>query len=400
MGLEMIDARKLLTASVVCVSVAACSPVGAPGVVAAHSMVSAPSRNTGSYGYGSIFSFDNTDGANPDGVLLYYNGKLYGTTKTGGTYSQGTVFSVTRSGREDVLYSFGSAYDGAEPEAGLTLLDGRFYGTTFGGGAHGYGTVYSVTTKGKEEALYSFGAGNTGDGENPTASLTALNGSLYGTTSAGGYENAGTVFSVTTGGNETLIHRFPYYSKTDGNVPFGGLTALNGTLYGTTDSGGKCGEGIVFSITPAGSEKVLHNFNCARGDGENPQANMVWLHGRFYGTTSQGGALFYDDGIVFSVDTAGKERVVYTFLTDARPTASVIGVKGVLYGVTTLGGTNGDGTIFSLQGSNLTVLHSFGTAPDGATPLAGLTEVRGALYGTASVGGGYAEDGTVYRISP
>jgi uncharacterized repeat protein (TIGR03803 family) len=71
-----------------------------------------------------------------------------------------------------------------------------------------------------------------------------------------------------------------------------------------------------------------------------------------------------------------------------------------LYGVTTLGGTNGDGTIFSLQGSNLTVLHSFGTAPDGATPLAGLTEVRGALYGTASLGGGYAEDGTVYRISP
>jgi uncharacterized repeat protein (TIGR03803 family) len=78
----------------------------------------------------------------------------------------------------------------------------------------------------------------------------------------------------------------------------------------------------------------------------------------------------------------------------------VTGVKGALYGVTSIGGTNGDGTIFSLQGSDLTVLHSFGTAPDGATPLAGLTDVRGTLYGTTSAGGGYAEAGTVYTISP
>jgi uncharacterized repeat protein (TIGR03803 family) len=359
-----------------------------------------PSKNTGSYGYGSIFSFDNTGGANPDGVLLYYHGKLYGTTKTGGAYSQGTVFSVTRSGREEVLYSFGSGSDGTEPEAGLTLLNGTFYGTTFGGGAHGYGTVYSVTPKGQEQVLYSFGAGNTGDGENPTASVTALNGSLYGTTSSGGDENAGTVFSVTTGGKESVIHKFPYYSKTDGLVPFGGLTALKGKLYGTTDAGGKCGEGVVFSITSTGSEKVLHYFNCSRGDGENPEANLVWFHGRFYGTTSQGGALFYDDGMIFSIDTAGKESVVYTFYTKARPTASLTGVKQALYGVTTLGGTSGDGTIFSLKGSNLTVLHSFGIPPDGETPLAGLTDAGGTLYGTSSVGGGYAGAGTVYKISP
>jgi uncharacterized repeat protein (TIGR03803 family) len=396
----MINVRKLLAASAVCASAAACSPVGAPGVVVAHSTVSMPSRNTGSYGYGSIFSFDNTDGANPDGVLLYYHGKLYGTTKTGGAYSQGTVFSVTPSGRQKVLYSFGSGYDGAKPEAGLTQLNGTFYGTTFAGGVHGYGTVYSVTPKGREQVLYSFGAGYSGDGENPTAPVTALNGTLYGTTSAGGNENAGTVFSVSIGGQESVIHKFPYYSKTDGNVPFGGLTARKGTLYGTTDSGGECREGVVFSITPAGSEKVLHNFDCSTDDGSNPQANMVWFNGRFYGTTSQGGALFYNDGIIFSIDTRGEEQIVYIFHTQARPTASVTGVKGALYGVTSIGGTNGDGTIFSLQGSDLTVLHSFGTAPDGATPLAGLTDVRGTLYGTTSAGGGYAEAGTVYTISP
>jgi uncharacterized repeat protein (TIGR03803 family) len=396
----MINVRKLLTASVVCASVAACSPVGAPGVVAVHSMASVPSKNTASYGYGSIFAFDSTDGANPDGVLLYYHGKLYGTTKTGGAYSQGTVFSVTPSGHQKVLYSFGSGYDGAEPEAGLTLLKGKFYGTTFGGGAHGEGTVYSVTPKGQEQVLYSFGAGYSGDGQNPTASVTALNGTLFGTTSAGGNENAGTVFSVTTGGQESVIHKFPYYSKTDGEVPFGGLTALKGTLYGTTDAGGECREGVVFSITPAGSEKVLHNFNCATGDGSNPQANMVWYQGRFYGTTYQGGAAFYLDGIIFSMDTAGNEQVVYTFYTQARPTASLIGLKGALYGVTSIGGTNGDGTIFSLKGSNLSILHSFGIPPDGEKPLAGLTDVRGALYGTASAGGGYADDGMVYKLSP
>ena len=390
----------LLAAGVVCASVAACSPAGAPSGTPANSVVTVASRSTGSYGYGSIFSFDNTDGASPDGVLLYYHGRLYGTTEAGGTYSQGTVFSVTPSGHEKVLYSFGNGGDGNKPEAGLTLLNGTFYGTTFAGGAHGYGTVYSVTPKGREQVLYSFGAGYSGDGQNPTASVTALNGTLYGTTSAGGDENAGTIFSVTTSGQESVIHKFPYYSKTDGNVPFGGLTALKGKLYGTTDGGGECREGVVFSITPAGSEKVLHNFNCATGDGANPQANMIWFGGRFYGTTSQGGADFYNDGIIFSVDTRGNEQVVYTFLTRARPTASVTGFKGRLYGVTSLGGTNGDGTIFSLEGSSLTVLHSFGTAPDGATPLAGLIEVRGALYGTASVGGGYADDGTVYKVSP
>ncbi|HLY03406.1 MAG TPA: choice-of-anchor tandem repeat GloVer-containing protein [Candidatus Cybelea sp.] len=396
----MIDVRKLLTVSVVCASVAACSPVGAPGVLPAHPMVMVASRNTGGHGYDSIFSFDNTNGASPDGVLLYYQGKLYGTTETGGASSQGTVFSVTPSGNEKVLYSFENGGDGNKPEAGLTLLNGTFYGTTFAGGAHGYGTVYSVTPKGREQVLYSFGEGYSGDGQNPTASVTALNGRLYGTTSAGGDENAGTVFSVTTGGHETVVHKFPYYSKTDGEVPFGGLTALRGNLYGTTDGGGECREGVVFSVTPAGSEKVLHNFNCSTGDGSNPQANMVWFHGRFYGTTSAGGANFYDDGIIFSMGTAGNEQVVYTFHTQARPTASLIGLKGAVCGVTSIGGTSGDGTIFSLKGSNLSVLHNFGTPPDGVKPLAGLTDVHGTLYGTTSEGGGYADDGMVYKISP
>jgi uncharacterized repeat protein (TIGR03803 family) len=362
-----------------------------------------PRRVTSGPQYQTIFSFQGFNGAAPAGVLLYLKGKLYGTTMSGGYYSQGTVFSITPSGTEAVLHSFGQPGDGTKPEAGLAVLNGILYGTTYSGGAHGNGTVFSVTTGGNERALYSFGATRS-DAINPAASLTPLNGLLYGTTLAGGTYNAGTIFAITTAGKERVLFRFPPYSKKDGMSPLAGLIAYNGTLYGTTDSSGPCQQGTVYSVTPSGKEQTIYGFPCQRYDGSNPEAGLVVLNGVLYGTTTWGGKGFYNDGTVYRVTTSGRERVLFDFYPSAqygfRPDTALVPLKGAFYGTTPLGAGNGVGELYRVTPSGVaTVIHTFGIPPDGSTPLAGVTNVRGTLYGTTSAGGGVANAGTIYRIS-
>jgi uncharacterized repeat protein (TIGR03803 family) len=314
------------------------------------------------------------DGSNPYARLVVRNGTLYGTTRLRGgscvrPYSScGAVFSITPSGHETVLYGFAGPPDGSSPEARLLNVNGTFYGTTDEGGSvgtycpRGCGTVFSITPGGKEKVLYSFRNGT--DGAFPNAGLIDVNGTLYGTTSEGGGGGAygdGTVFSITLGGKETVLHSFAG-SPADGADPEAGLTNVSGTLYGTTWSGGATctfisgGCGTVFKITTAGTETVLHRFfanSTSSPDGANPKAGLLNVNGTLYGTTYQGGAFA---GTVFS---------------------------------TTLSG-------------NVTVLHYFGAGgsrPDGAYPMSGLSYVNGTFYGTTMFGGAY-NDGTVYSITP
>jgi uncharacterized repeat protein (TIGR03803 family) len=207
--------------------------------------------------YSVLYSFKggSGDGETPYAGLVNVNGTLYGTTGYGGgsgCYSGqgcGTVFSVTRSGTEHVLYSFGGyPYDAASPYAGLTNVNGTLYGTTRDGGGSGCycGTVFSVTRSGKEHVLYSFKRGN--DGKNPVAGLIDVNGTLYSTTTSGGAYGYGTVFSITMSGKETVLHSFG--ASGDGADPFAGLINVDGTLYGTTYGGGANGYGTVYAISP------------------------------------------------------------------------------------------------------------------------------------------------------
>jgi uncharacterized repeat protein (TIGR03803 family) len=143
------------------------------------------------------------------GLVLDTQGNLYGTTFYGGLECDygdvtcGTVFKVSASGQESVLYSFtGTGGDGSNPTAGLVLdTQGNLYGTTFGGGslACNCGTVFKVDTTGKETVLYSFFGTGLGDGANPRAGLVRdAQGNLYGTTENGGANNQGTVFKLAT----------------------------------------------------------------------------------------------------------------------------------------------------------------------------------------------------------
>ncbi len=305
-----------------------------------------------------------SDGQNPQAELINVNGTLYGTTKYGGASGSGgwgTVFSITPGGKETVVYSFAGGSDGAYPHAGLLNAKGTLYGTTsLQGGSCGCGTVFSITPGGTETVLHSFAGGR--DGAYPAAGLLNVKGTLYGTTNVGGkdctFYGCGTVFSITPGGTETVLQRFGPRRESGAN-PAAGLINVKGTLYGTTYDGGGHGCrdvtnacGTVFSITPGGTETVLHTF-AGGSDGQNPQAGLINVKGTLYGTTKYGGAK--NVGTIFSITPGGKETVLYSFAggnwSDGYfPHGGLINVKGTLYGTTARGGAHDQGTVFSLTG--------------------------------------------------
>jgi uncharacterized repeat protein (TIGR03803 family) len=350
------------------------------------------------------------DGANPEAALIDVNGTLYGTTCNGGSHHRGTVFSVNTAGTEHVLHSFGIGEDGQCPSGSLIYVKGTFYGTTLSGGAYyGLGTVFTITAAGTEHVLHTFGSGS--DGWLPAASLIDVNGTLYGTTTSGGLYGDGTVFSITTTGAEGVLHSFG--SGADGQDPTSSLVDVNGTLYGTTFAGGKYdapsgGDGTVFSISTAGTEQVLHNFG-GGSDGRFPAASLIGVKGTLYGTTGYGGkhgSINGGYGTVFTMSTTGAEHVLYSFgahLDGHNPAAALIDVNGTLYGTTRTGGkydspSGGDGTVLRISTTGTEqILHSFGGRLDGQYPSASLTDVRGSLYGTTYAGGAYGR-GAVFSL--
>ncbi|MGB6412333.1 MAG: choice-of-anchor tandem repeat GloVer-containing protein [Candidatus Cybelea sp.] len=379
-------------------------PIGAAGTLP-------QSRAPSGYGYDTLYSFGSgPDGQQPKAGLINLNGTLYGTTYKGGKYGAGTVFSTSTSGSEKVLYSFNTYSkdnDGANPSASLIAVKGLLYGTTeYGGREAYYGTVFRISTAGKEKVLHRFLGRYSQygyDGANPIASLVDVKGKLYGTTYSGGANQYyGTVFRISTNGREKVLHSFIPYS--DGANPAANLVDVNGTLYGTTVDGGSLlsiGGGTVFNISKTGAEKVIYSFGYYGPDGSFPATGVINVGGTLYGTVPYGGAI--GNGTVVSMTTSGNLTLLHDFNTEYdgnQPDAPLLNVQGTLYGTTDKGGSYGKGTVFSVTLSgNETVLHSFGFGSDGATPVAGLIDVNGTLYGTTSAGGTYG-DGTVFALKP
>jgi uncharacterized repeat protein (TIGR03803 family) len=191
-----------------------------------------------------------TDGQIPyAGLIQGSDGNFYGTTYFGGSHGFGTVFKVTPGGTETVLYSFAGGSDGEHPYAGVIQgSDGNFYGTTYQGGTSGYGTVFKLTPSGTETVLYSF-AGGSSDGADPVAGVTqGTEGNFYGNTSLGGADNLGTVFELTPSGTETILHAFAGGSSDGANPSANLVQSSDGNLYGSTGAGGSSGDGTFFEV--------------------------------------------------------------------------------------------------------------------------------------------------------
>ncbi|HEY6325053.1 MAG TPA: choice-of-anchor tandem repeat GloVer-containing protein [Candidatus Cybelea sp.] len=342
------------------------------------------------------------DGGRPQGGLIEVNGSFYSTTYDGGPGNEGTVFSLEPSGKQRVIYSFKKPPDGGQPTAGLVYVNRKFYGTTSFGGYYDAGTVFAVDSAGNEQVVYSFKGGTT-DGSYPSAALIVVHGTLYGTTESGGASSKGTVFALTTSGSEHVLYSFK--GSRDGTYPMCSLLNVNGTLYGTaSDYFNGEGWGTVFSVTTKGEERTLYHFK-GPPDGATPFSSLLNVKGTFYGTTYAGGTNGW--GTVFSINASGKEHLLYSFKGGAdgqQPYAPLIDVKGSLFGTTDGGGgeqskCDGCGTVFKVSTSGSeNVVYAFQNDPDGAYPMAGLINWKGVLVGT-SESGGY-DDGTVFQITP
>lgn len=223
----------------------------------------------------------------------------------------------------------------------------------------------SRSARAQFKVLYSFTGGT--DGGQPNASVIAgIDGNLYGTAPFGGHlscsfgQGCGVVYKLTKAGTETVVHSFA--GGADGANPYAALvTDASGNLYGTTVSGGaKCAAsacGTVFRIGAHGEETVLYSFTGGADGGGPSSALLLDKAGNWYGTTAFGG--LFNVGTVFRLDPAGHETVLYSFtgISDgAYPGLDRLAVdaEGSLYGITASGGDlncnsgTGCGTVFKL----------------------------------------------------
>lgn len=380
-----------------------------------------------------LASLDGTNGASPWGDLIQgLDGNLYGATQSGGAYSAGTIFQITRGGALTTLYSFCAEVncpDGSAPNGGLVQsADGTFHGTTSGGGAYQNGTVFSMSPSGALTTLYSFCAEpNCSDGAGPLAGLVqATDGNFYGTTVYGGItcgtggigglpgepgaHGCGTVFRITPGGTLATLHTFCTQTGCpDGSSPEGLVQATDGDLYGITWAGTETNNGTVFKITIGGELTTLHAFSS--DDGSQPMGRLVQAtDGNFYGTTMYWGPT--RNGTIFRITPGGDLTTLYSFCVTQYPCPDghldyaglVQGTDGNLYGTTRYNGAKGYGTVFQVTPSGtLTTLGSFCDQTTicayGELPWAGLVQATsGTFYGTAYSGGAYL-DGAVYSLS-
>ena len=351
----------------------------------------------------TLASFNVTDGANPQaGLILDGSGNLYGTTPSGGASRDGTVFELASgSGTITTLASF-NGNDGANPFAGLVMDgSGNLYGTASAGGASGQGTVFELTPG--SGALTTLASFNGTNGAAPRAGLILDgSGNLYGTSAAGaGAARYGSVFELAQGGG--TITTLASFNETDGAGPEAGLILDgSGNLYGTASAGGDYNAGTVFELAQgSGTLTTLASFN--NSDGANPQAGLILDgSGNLYGTTERGGAFGY--GTVFEL-TPGSGTITtlasFNGNDGANPFAGlVMDGSGNLYGTTYGGGASSDGTVFELSNGSgtITTLASFngtnGERPEAALVMDGSSN----LYGTAQLGA-VTSDGTDFEVA-
>ena len=320
-----------------------------------------------------------------------------------------------------VIYSLAGANDGEYTDTDLVIDSaGILYGTSVQGGDFGGGTVFQLAPSGSgwtHTVLYSFTGG--ADGGEPYKGVTLdSEGNLYGTAVTGGGGSCeggcGVAYKLTHVGStwtQSVIHTFT--GGDDGSGPGAGLTLdKNGNIYGMAPTGGAYGLGTIFRLRlqPKGDWKlkVLHAFT-GGDDGATGSAGRLVLHkGALYGAATVGGA--NGQGTVFSLKHIPGQwqfQTLYSF--KGQPDAGfpygglTFDPAGNLYGTTYYDGANNFGSVYQLapqpDGSwTERVLYSFKGGKDGLGSISNLVLAKnGALYGTTSEGG--AGFGTIFKLT-
>jgi uncharacterized repeat protein (TIGR03803 family) len=378
---------------------------GTPTLMAAGGALGATQQetvNAAAIGQLDTLAFDRfNNGAFPQGgPVLDSNGNLFGTAEDGGPNNDGTVFEVARgSNTITTLAVFNSSSTGYNPLGGLVMdSSGDLFGITTGGGANLAGTVFELVHGSNTiTTLASFDFNN---GPDPNGGLVMdSSGDLFGTTYSGGPNNDGVVFEVAHGSN--TITTLASFNGSNGSGPLAGLVMdSNGDLFGTTELGGASTDGTVFELVH-GSNTIttLATFNGRNGSFPE-DAPVLDSSGDLFGTTNDGAT---NNGTVFEV--AQGSNTITTLASfngnnGGGPAGGlVLDTSGDLFGTTQDLGPGDDGTLFEIAAgsSTITTLAAF-AGNNGLGPVGGLVmNSNGDLLGTTQ-GGGANNDGTVFEL--
>jgi len=349
-----------------------------------------------------LHEFSGVDGQGPESALTISDTMLYGITYRGGLTEQGVIFKVSVNGNAFTKLLDFDGENGGYSYCSLSIEGDTIFGMSTTGGKFKKGTLFKLRTNGSSYIkLLDF---NSEIGYWPYGALTVTDSLLYGTTRQGGYSDAGVIFSIHRDG--TGFKRLFDFSSMYGKNPTGTLILLNNKLFGLTRSGGDADCGTIFQIDLNGVVfSKIQDFNSLNAN--NPTGSLILAGSKLYGITSNGGEL--SGGIIFKIGIDGKDfRVVKNLACFPVFECNPLLVDSSVYGISRLGGTKDWGVIFKCDttGLNYKEIISIGSTSSGSTPIGNLVSDGKRLYGLTTDGGqnGYGIlysinfDGTDFRI--
>lgn len=358
--------------------------------------------------FSNLSHFTTSGGWTPVGGAIFDTvGDLLVPMRDGGGAGVGTVQQVTTAGVSSVVTTFGHPL-GEVPAGGLAYVGGEYYGVTKAGGTAGRGSFFRYLPGTGATLLASCPTGNSESPEGPP--VFDQDGNLYVATNGSGSNHGGVIRCEFDGSLAMIVTFSGVGGSFKGTRPRGPLAVdAAGNFYGVTEAGGSNNKGTAFKLTSMGVFSTLFEFGASASAPATPLAGLVaGPDGNFYGTTSEGGS-GGGHGTVFRLTPGGTVTALANFsnTSGANPGRLALGpltaaLDGTLYGTTSEGGTGGRGTVFRITpAGTYSLLYAFtgiGGSVPGETPEGGLVfGPDGALYGTAT-GGGVASGGNLFRI--
>jgi uncharacterized repeat protein (TIGR03803 family) len=355
----------------------------------------------GSYSGGTLFKFNMTgmkftkihdftvqEGNSPieNGQPLLMGSTIYGITSMGGANSRGAFFKCDLSDSTfTTILQCSSSLKGSKPIGNLVSDGIRLYGLASSGGQYGFGLLYKMNGDGSGYSVimnFSEEVGTLYD-----QSQLQISGSiLFWASASGGKNKLGAIYSIQTNG--TGFRTIFDFQLDSGGCPTGKLLASDSIFYGVGSCGNMDNRGIVYKIDKNGS-----NFKILRRFGANnllPTGSLIqdssWLYGIIYGENE-----IANLGGIYRIKTDGSNyTLLHDFKTEsgAIPCEPLMFVGTDIYGVTFIGGQQGQGVIFKMHkdGTGYSVINNLDQIGC-SSPNGGLTFYKNKLYGTAARGG-------------